>query len=380
MRIMLSAGEASGDLHGSHLAQALAELSPGSRLSGMGGERMAAAGVRILYDPTAHSPIGFTEALKSVQVLRRILARLGEVMERQRPDVLVVIDFPTFNLRLAEIAHVKGIPVVYYFSPAVWAWGKGRAARVARTAAAVCSVFPFEADAYRQAGANVTFVGHPLVDIVRCALDAESARKSVGLDPDRPVLALLPGSRRQEIRSLLPVMAKAARQLQREVPGLQVAVPVAPTVSEQGVKEALATVGIEAVVAPGRVHEALRSADAAAVASGTATLEAALLGTPEVVIYRVSTPTYLLARTLVKIPHVALPNIVAGRLVVQELLQTDATAEKLAAALSPLLRDPAAREAMRRDLADVVSRLGEPGAVDRTARIVLEIAAKGGRA
>jgi lipid-A-disaccharide synthase len=374
---MIVAGEASGDMHGASLAREILVAQPDARLFGMGGGLMDEAGVRLLFNPTAISALGFLEVLKSAQVLRRVLSRLVEAMDQEKPDCLVVIDFPEFNMRLAQMAKHRDIPVVYYVSPSVWAWRRGRAEKIARLVKCVCSIFPFEADIYREVGAPVCFVGHPLIDIVRPSNPRHEFLPALGLDPDAPLFALLPGSREQEIRALLTPMLKAAALIAREVPGAQFVVPMAHTVSRRIVEGFTQSPGAPAVVlVEGRTYDVLAAADAAIVASGTATLEAAILGTPMVMVYKLSGTTYRIAKMLVKVPYVALPNIVAGRKVVEELLQHDVNPQRIAAEILSLWHDKGKLEKMRRDYVDVVDRLGRPGAVRRAARVVLAVAGR----
>lgn len=379
MKVMMIAGEASGDLHGANLAREIAALVPQVRLFGMGGSMMRQAGVRLLFNPMGVSAVGLVEVLKSVGVLRRLLTRLGEVLDKQRPDVLVVIDFPEFNMRLAEMAHNRGIPVVYYISPSVWAWRRGRALKIAHTVKCVCAIFPFETGVYREAGAPVCFVGHPLLDIVKSTVGREQLLPEIGLDPQAPLFALLPGSRNQEIRALLAPMLKAAVRIAAEVPNAQFVVPLAHTVSRDMVggmiEETVQQGGSPRVtLVEGRTYDIVAAADAAVIASGTATLEAAILGTPMVMVYKMSGATFRILRLLVKIPYVALPNIVAGRQVVPELLQDAVNPERIAQELLAIWRDPVKQAEIRAGLAESVAKLGKPGAVQRAARAVVAVA------
>ena len=369
---MIVAGEASGDLHGSHLVRQILRLRPGVRFFGVGGRLMAEAGVDILHDVTRQSVIGFTEALKSVRPLRRVQEQLALLLEEERPDVFVPIDFPSFNLKLAAKARMLRIPVVYYFSPSTWAWGAKRAELVANAGMNVCSVFPFEAEVYRKAGANVIYVGHPLLDIVKTALETEKARELLGLPSGGPVLALLPGSRTQEIRRLLRPMVSAFELLRAEMPDLVGVVPAAHTTPVSSLEELIGDAPIHIV--EGQTHAALRAADAAVITSGTATLEAAILGTPQVMVYKLSSVSYGIAKRLVRIRHVALPNIVAGKEIVKELLQEAVTPQAIADAVRPLFLDAEAGRRMRQDYADLVRRLGRQGAVERAAKVVLAAA------
>lgn len=369
---MIVAGEASGDLHGSHLVRQILRLRPGVRFFGVGGRLMAEAGVDILHDVTRQSVIGFTEALKSVRPLRRVQEQLALLLEEERPDVFVPIDFPSFNLKLAAKARMLRIPVVYYFSPSTWAWGAKRAELVANAGMNVCSVFPFEAEVYRKAGANVIYVGHPLLDIVKTDLETEKARELLGLPSGGPVLALLPGSRTQEIRRLLRPMVSAFELLRAEMPDLVGVVPAAHTTPVSSLEELIGDAPIHIV--EGQTHAALRAADAAVITSGTATLEAAILDTPQVMVYKLSSVSYGIAKRLVRIRHVALPNIVAGKEIVKELLQDAVTPQAIADAVRPLFHDAEAVRRMRQDYADVVRRLGRQGAVERAAKVVLAAA------
>jgi lipid-A-disaccharide synthase len=375
VKVMIVAGEASGDMHGARLAREIMAIEPTARLFGMGGSRMRSAGVRLLYDPTRFSAVGFVEALKSVQILHRVLRRLVQVMERQKPDVLVVIDFPDFNMRLAEMAKGRGIPVVYYVSPSVWAWRRGRAEKIGRIASCVCPIFPFEVEIYREVGAPVCYTGNPLVDAVRPSSERRQLLDELDLDPEAPFFALLPGSREQEIRTLLESMLKAAALITEQLPQAQFAVASAHTVPDGSVEGLMRSVGgANVVVVRDRTYDVLAASDAAIVASGTATLEAALLDTPMVMVYKLTRSTYHIAKLLVKTPYVALPNVVAGRAVVKELLQHEAQPEAMAAEILSLWHDKDRRQQMLRDFAEVRRRLGKPGAVSRTAHVVMCVA------
>jgi len=370
-RILLSAGEASGDMHAADLVGALRRRVDRLEMYGMGGPLMERAGVELLFNPTSMSTVGFVEALKNVQVMRRVLARLGEAMEQRPPDVAVCIDFSGFNMKLAEAARRKGVPVVYYLPPSVWAWGKGRAEKLARLGVTVCAALPFEEEAYKQAGADVRFIGHPLVDRVRPQTPPEDLRRELGMAPAQPLIALLPGSREQELKQLFAPMLKAAALILRRRPDARFVLPVAHTLNAQAVKRFLPDGGPPLAILEGRTYDVMNAADAGMISMGTATLEAALLGLPHVACYRVSGTTYALARRLVKIPHFALPNLIAGEEIVPELLQGQVTGEKLAQAVLPML-EAGRREQMRTRLAAVRHALGEGDAVGKAADIILE--------
>lgn len=373
-KVMISVGEASGDLHGASVAAALRAAEPDLRIFGMGGAMMRSAGVDIVYDIAELGVMGLVEIVKSLPKLFRLRDRLREVMIRERPDVLVVIDYPGFNMRLAKVAKELGIPVVSYISPSAWAWGRGRAKEVAETVDRVAAIFPFEADVYREAGANVTFVGHPLIDIVKPTLTKEEAYAHFQADPARPLVLLMPGSRRQEIEELLPHMLAAAEKIQNTIPECQFFIPVASTISREMLQSIISGYQVRVELTSGQVYDLMQIADLAVAASGTATLETSLLNLPTIIIYKVVPLTYWLGKFLVKIPHIGLPNIIAGRAVVPELLQGEANADNIARQAIDILGNPARREKILTDLAEVRQKLGESGAVGRVARVILEVA------
>lgn len=376
-KIFISAGEASGDLNGASVAAALRNIRPDIRISGMGGEMMRAAGVEIVYDIADLGIMGIVEIAKSLPKLFRLRDFLADWLARERPDVLVVIDYPGFNTRLAKVAKRLGIPVISYISPSAWAWGRGRAKEVAETVTKVAAIFPFEADVYRQAGADVVFVGHPLLDIVKPSLPKEEAYRLFGADPARPVVLLMPGSRLQEIDKLLPVMLAAMEKVAERVPDCQIFLPVASTISREILQNIIDGYKLEVRLTSGNNYDLMNIGTVAIAASGTATLEAAIMGLPTVIVYKVATLTYLLGKMLVKIPHIGLPNIVAGRPIVPELLQGEASAANIARETLPIVTDPAVRGRMAADLADVRQKLGQSGAVGRVAQVILEVAARG---
>jgi lipid-A-disaccharide synthase len=376
LSIMLSAGEASGDLHGSALCRALADLRPGVRLSGMGGARMAAAGVEVIADPTRRAVVGTSEALGRVPELYRAYRRLVNRLRDERPHALVLIDFPEFNLRLARHARQAGVPVVYFIPPQLWAWRRGRLRQVARRVRRVLAVLPFERELYESAGVPVDFVGHPLLDVLPLDLGRDEARRRLGLDAAETVIGLLPGSRREEVHRLLPPMLEAAGRLASEGRALRFVLGLAPTVARTAVPASPSTRGgaPRVDVLEGRTWEVMAAADVILVASGTATLEAALLGAPMVVCYRVSRVTEVLVRLLVRVRWASLPNLVAGRAIVPEILQDELSGERLAVEARRLLDDPLAATAQRAAFKDLRARLGEPGVAGRAARAVIETA------
>ena len=375
--IMLSAGEASGDLHGATMCRALLALDPGLRLIGMGGPRMAAAGVEILVDPTAHAAMGTSEAIGRVPGLYRAYKLLVRRLREARPMAVVLIDFPEFNLRLAKQARRAGIPVVYFIPPQLWAWRRGRIRQMAKRVTRVLAAFPFEESLYEEAGVPVEFVGHPLLDVVPSDLDRAKARERLCLGERQTLVGLLPGSRQQEVERLLPFMLDAAARLSRADGRRCFVLGLAASVDRGLVtvhlRRASEAGGPPVEVVEGLTHEVMAASDVLLIASGTATLEAALLGVPMVVCYRVSRLTEVVARLLTRSAWISLPNIVAGRGAVPEILQDKVTGARLASEAERLLVDSVAATAQRAAFKEVRSRLGQPGVGARAARAVLKV-------
>lgn len=372
--IMLVAGEASGDLHGATLCRALRADAPGARLFGMGGARMAAAGMEVLEDVTAHAAVGGTEAATGVVPLYRAYRRLrGRLRGPERPHALVLIDFPEFNLRLARTARRHGVPVVYFIPPQIWAWRGGRVRAMRRLLSLVLAVFPFEPPLYRRAGVPVQYVGHPLVDALATAPTRAAARVRVGLAADACVLALLPGSRRSEIERVLPIMRDAIGGITARRPDVRILLAQAPSVDAALLARHLGPASLVTIV-PDATHAVIRAADVVLATSGTVTLETALLGVPMVACYRVSRLSAVMIRSLTRVPWMSLVNIVLGRAVIPELFQEELTPARLASETERLLDDAAARDAQRAAFRELAGGLGEPGVGARAARLVLDAA------
>ena len=370
-KILLSAGEASGDRLGADLARALRERLPSAELLGMGGDDMQAAGVRRVQDAADVAVVGLVEVLSNLPRIRRAMRRLEDALDRDRPDLVVPIDFPDFNLRLAARAAARGIPVVYFVSPQVWAWRSGRVRAMRGRIQRMLVLFPFEVPFYERAGIPATFVGHPAIERVPPGEHRPELLAAAGLDPGGTVVALLPGSRRSEVDRLFPIVLEAARRLREDRPDVQFLIPRASTIAAGYLEDRIAAAGLSgARVHAGDFPAVLTGCAAGAVASGTATLEAALAGLPMVVIYRLAPLTYALGRRLVRLDHVALPNLIAGRRIVPELIQDDCRPETIARELAGLLQDSRRVAAMRGDLAEVRARLGEPGACVRAAEAI----------
>ena len=367
-RILVAAGEASGDLHAARLISALRSTGDPVEVFGLGGDELEAAGVELLAHSREIAVVGITEVLKILPRARRIFRRLLEEVDRREPDLAILVDFPEFNLRLAKELRARGLEVVYYISPQVWAWRRGRVKSIARTVDRMLVLFPFEVDFYREHGVEVTHVGHPLVDEVPELSQAWERDP----EPERYRIALLPGSRSSEVAALLPTMLAAAERIAAEVP-CDVRLVKAPTVDEEQIKGLLAKLDLPVEVVRTDRFGAVADSHLALCASGTATLEVGLLGTPLVVLYKLQPGSYLLARWLVDLPSFSLVNLVLEETVVPELLQSEANPERAAAEGLRLLRNREAREQLRARLATVRERLGESGASGRAAGVVRQM-------
>jgi len=373
---MISCGEASGDLYAGALTSALKELEPGVEVFGFGGDRLAAAGGDLIGDYHGVAVTGLVEALAVVPKSWQMLRRLERTARERRPDVFVAIDFPDFNLRLIPKLRRLGVPVVYYVSPQLWAWRAGRVGAIRKHVERMLVIFPFETALYEQAGVPVEFVGHPLVDLARPARSRAAVAEAVSLDPDRPIVALLPGSRPNEVTRLLPGLAGGARLVSKAVPGAQFLVARAPGLDDGlfAVLDDLRREGVSIAMVDRAADDVLGAADAVVTASGTATVQAALHGVPMVIVYRLSPLTYAIGRRVVQVSTYGMVNLVAGHRVVPELIQQAFTPEAVAREVVALLTQPERVARVRRELAEVRRRLGEAGASRRAAEAVLRVA------
>jgi lipid-A-disaccharide synthase len=360
MKLAIVAGEASGDLHAAHVLRELRKLDPAVTTFGIGGDLLAAEGMQILHHAREMGIVGLFNVIRHLGMFRRVFRELIERIERERPDAVLLVDYPDFNLRLAGKCKALGLRVIYFISPQVWAWRQKRVRDIARTVDHMIVLFPFEEEFYRKHRVPVTYVGHPLIDqtvtITRAPRETDVTR-----------IALMPGSRKREVDDLLPPMLEAVKILSKERP-IKAFVIKAPTIARKQLGDSVDVVEHDG-------GQALASADLALSSSGTATLEAAVIGTPVVVMYRLGRATYWLARRLVKVPHFSLVNIIAGRKVVPELLQDEVTGERIAAEVRAIL-EPARYQQMTADLAAVKARLGEPGAARRAAEAIMAAVAR----
>jgi len=369
---MLSCGEASGDLYAGALVDALRRREPGVDVFGMGGERFQAAGGRRIADYHGLSVTGLTEALSVIPRSLATLRRLLDAARSEKPQALVVIDYPDFNFRLMRRAKRLGIPVVYYVSPQIWAWRGGRIKSMKRNVDRVLPIFPFEAAIYERASMDVRFVGHPLIDLAQPRQSRDAFLRKLNLDPAQPVLALLPGSRTNELTQLAPVIATAVPLIASRVPGVQFVIARAPGLDER-LFDTFGLAGVTLRIVEDQTDDVLNGSDAVVTASGTATVQSALHGKPMVVLYKLSPITYLLGRRLGLVDMYAMVNLIAGERVVLELIQEDCTPDAVAGEAVKILTDREYRGRMVTALEEVKRRLGGPGASDRAAEAVLSL-------
>jgi lipid-A-disaccharide synthase len=420
-QILVVAGEASGDDHAARLVAAIREFCPNAEFLGVGGEEMRAQGVRILTPASELAVVGLMEVAGHLPAIWQALRNIGRVLKTARPDLVILVDFPDFNFWVARLARYYRVPVLYYISPQVWAWRTYRVRTLARLTDRLVVIFPFEADFYRTQGVTVDYVGHPFRETLPPLADRQTFLLGHSLDPEALTIALLPGSRAGEIERHLPAMLEAASLIHRSIPQAQFILPLASTAPEGLVGGIVAeflgegamgrrplppppnplpqplyrgvvgeiegragdftyekSPGPPLKIIPGQAYQALGAAHVAVVASGTATVEAALAGTPTVIVYRVSPLTFALARRLVRVAHVGMANLLAGERVFPELLQDDFTPERLAHEVLSLIQDPGRIKAVRRGLATVIRRLGGPGASARAARVAVELMTSAG--
>jgi lipid-A-disaccharide synthase len=370
MRLLAIAGELSGDAHGGALLAGLRRLLPQLQVAGIGGPRMLAAGLEPLYPLSALQVHGLLEVLAHLPRLYRLLWALERELDARRPDALLLIDYPGFNLKLAGAAKRRGIPVFHYCSPQVWAWRGGRIRTIAQVVDLIFVLFPFEAPLYQQVGLEAAFLGHPLVGQRASDAEAEALRVRIAAPPDVPIVGLLPGSRPSELRRHLGVLLEAVRRNEAAGYRARYVIPVASSLDRAQVEAQVRAAGVDVLALDDAFLPLLRIAELAIVASGTATLQTAMAGVPFLVVYRVAPLSFWLARRLAYLPHISIVNILAGSEVVPELLQGDFTPKRVSEAFLALARDPRRQAAMRAALAGVAAQLGEPGAYERAAALI----------
>jgi lipid-A-disaccharide synthase len=370
--MMIIAGESSGDLHGAHLARALQELRPDLKLFGFGGSEMSQAGVEILYDPTRIAVIGAIEVLRHLSDFRKMYAQAIQALDERKPNLVVLIDYPGFNLRFAEEVKRRGIRLVYYISPQVWAWGRGRIPKIRRLVDRMLVVFSFEKELYEKEGIPVTFVGHPLLDLVKPTLTRMEALEHLGLEDGMPIVGLLPGSREVEVSRILPALLKAGEKMRERLPSTARFLLIkAPHLPWEIYRRCLNRSSLAPKVVERWDYNSIFACDLVLVASGTATLECALLERPMLIVYKTSWPTYLISRAVITLPYIGLVTVVAGEKFVPEFIQHRATPAAIANCALELWGSADKREKMRATYKKIRESLGSPGAAPKAAGAIL---------
>ncbi|MCX5685901.1 MAG: lipid-A-disaccharide synthase [Candidatus Omnitrophica bacterium] len=370
-KILIVAGEPSGDLHASNLVKDLKTLRPNLTFFGIGGVLSKKAGVDIVFDITPLALVGVVEVLKNIFTVGRAYKDILRKVDSENPDLAILVDYPGFNLRLAKALKKRSIPVIYYISPQVWAWGRDRINIIKRRVKKILVFFKFEEELYKTYGIDAEFVGHPLLDTVKTTLPKDEILKTYGLSKGKPVIALLPGSRTSELKTLLPAMLAGARIIDRKLGGVQFIIAKYRGLPRDLYENLIKNMKLDVRIAEGDTYNILGASDFAIVASGTATLETAMIGTPLIIVYKAHPITYLLYKIVSDIKFLGIVNIIAGKEVVPEILQYEMTPDHIAARVVGLMRDEAGLSAMRDELGRVKSSLGSPGASLRAARSIL---------
>ncbi|MEE8317742.1 MAG: lipid-A-disaccharide synthase [Candidatus Omnitrophota bacterium] len=369
-KVLIVAGEASGDLQAAHLVKALKAIDPHIEIFGIGGKKMREEGVEIIYDIVELAVVGFVEVLKHLRTFKGILESLLEILETKKPDVVILVDYPGFNLRFAKYVKEKNIPVIYYISPQVWAWGKDRVKEIKKHVDKMIVIFGFEEELYKEAGVKVSFVGHPFLDIVRPSWKKEETIKHLHLKHHSTKIALLPGSRAKEIELHLPVMLKACGLINSRLPDAEFILSRRRELDKSIYNKIIASSKIKPHSLENRPYEIMEISNLVIVSSGSATLETAIMKKPMIVIYKTSLITWFLARNMIKIPNIGLVNVVAGKRIVPELIQFNLNAARLARESLDILNNKNRQEAMKEDLKKVGGKLGERGATERAAHLI----------
>lgn len=385
-KIMFSAGEPSGDLHGESLALAVKRLAPEAELIGFGGPKMAAAGVRLCSDMREYTVMGVVEVIKNIRRILGLLNDLTKFMEREKPDILVLIDYPDFNWRLAARAKKLGIPVFSYIPPSAWAWRKGRAKKCSALADELAAIFPFELPVYKAAGANITFQGNPLIDTVKPSMSAEEAREHFHVPAGKEPALLIPGSRKQEINMLLPHMLETVKLLKADNSELEFYLPIAPGIDRALLGEKFSQAGVsydvcgegdmqaDVHLTTDKTYDLMNIGRFAMATSGTVVMEAAIIGLPCVVLYRMAKLNYMIGKLLVDITYFSLPNLLLNRLIQPELLQDEVNKERIFKECKRFYAEQGYMAEVRKGLQEAVAKLGKPNAADRVAERILSAA------
>jgi lipid-A-disaccharide synthase len=371
-KIMIIAGESSGDFHSASLISELKRMDPALEISGMGGPKMKLAGCHLLFDIAELAIIGFTGVLTNLKKIKQVFNMLLAKIDQERPNVVVLVDYPGFNLKLAREIKKRNIPVIYYISPQIWAWWKGRIHTIKRFVDKMIVVFKFEKELYQDYGIDVSFVGHPLLDIAQPGTTKEEFLNRSGLPAQNISIGLVPGSRRMEIERILPILLKSARIIKQKLPQAQFLILQAPEQAQQLYSSEIKKSGLPAVLCENQTYDFLNACDFVLVASGTATLETAIMQKPMIVVYKVSFLNWLIARCLIKLPFIGLVNVVGRKLIVPEFVQYRARPELIAEKALEMLGNQSALTEVKQHLSKVRQRLGSPGASQRAAKIIID--------
>jgi lipid-A-disaccharide synthase len=369
---LIIAGEASGDLHGSKLVSALKVLQPHARFSGMGGSRMREAGVETLFGIERMGTVGVIEVLGEFDHYYKVYRTLMKEIASGKYDAVILIDYPTLNLRLAKQGRRFDCPVFFFISPQIWAWRKGRIKEIRESVRKMFVILPFEEKLYLDAGVDAEFLGHPFVDLVHPSRPREESQEKYSLKPEEKTIGLLPGSRMNEINSLLDVMVESAKKIRKELGSCQFLLPIADSINPDLIRERLGLNPLGIQLIQGEAYDVMNSCDMIIIASGSATLEAGILGCPMVIVYKLNPLTYWMARMLIKIPFIGLVNIVAGEGVVPELVQNQVTAENVSTEVLKMLSDPEKQQVVRERLLKIRESLGEPGVMKVVAKRIAD--------
>ncbi len=372
-RVLIIAGEASGDLHGGNLVKAVHRVASDVSFYGIGGECLKKAGVELLFHNSQLAVVGITEVLTKLRSILRALGSVKRSLAEGNLDLAILIDYPDFNLRVATYLKRRGVPILYYISPQIWAWRGWRIRKIKRLVDKMVVVLPFEASLYREKGVDAAFVGHPLLDIVKPQGKTSEFLRRLGMASKERIIGLFPGSRDHEVRRLLPIMLEAAERLVRQLPDLHFLVSVAPDIDRHEVHHLVRPYDLSLEIVENSPYDTMAVSELLIVASGTVTLEAAILNTPMVILYRVSPLTYSIGRMMAQVGHIGLVNLVAGGTVAPELIQDDASPQRVVEEALSILTDGTRTTSMKTALAKVREKLGTPGASVRTARLALEM-------
>ncbi len=371
--IMIIAGEASGDMHGANLVREMIKINPALNFYGIGGNKLREEGVELLANASDMAVVGLTEVISKLGRILKIMKMMKKSLDERRPDLVILIDYPDFNIPLAKAAKKRGIKVFYYISPQVWAWRKSRIGQIKKTVNKMAVILPFEVNTYEREGFAVNYVGHPLLDMVKLNYSKQESRKKFGLAENKITVGILPGSRLSEVEKLMPELLRASEILAQKMPDIQFILPLADTLEEKILTEIISRFTVKINVISGHTYDVISCADLALVASGTATLETALLRVPMIIVYKISLLSYVIGRLIVDVKNIGLVNIVAGKTIVPELIQSDVSGKRIAEEALAILTNGKKKQEIIKELEAIRTKLGEPGAAIRAAQIACDM-------